>query len=187
MDFISVLLIAIGLSMDSFAVSVSNGLSVKDLKFSKAVVIAFFLAFFQTLMPFLGWFIGLSVEHLIKEFDHWIAFTLLGLIGAKMIYEGLSKDEKEKPTQLTYLIIIAQSIATSIDAFVVGVSLAFLGIPIMKPLVIIGVVTFLFSMIGMKLGIFIGKQFGKSIEVFGGLILVGIGTKILFDHLGYLP
>lgn len=183
MDLISILFIAIGLSMDSFAVSISNGLTIKDLKFKSAVYIAASFAFFQSLMPLLGWYSGIGIEKYIVEFDHWIAFILLAFIGTKMIYEGFTKEETDQVNQIKKTTLIGQSIATSIDAFAVGISFAFLKLSIIKPVLIIGIVTFLFSMIGLRLGKSLGQNFGKSVEIFGGIILIGIGVKIVIEHI----
>lgn len=182
---ITLIIIAIGLSMDSFAVSVSNGLAIPKITFQRAVPIAFSLAFFQGLMPLLGWLSGVGLESYIKEFDHWIAFILLGLIGGKMVFEGIFETSESAPTKLKKSTIIMQSIATSIDAFVVGISFAFLNISIAKPVIIIGFITFFFSMLGLLLGKILGAKIGKPAEIFGGLVLIGIGTKILIEHIYY--
>lgn len=182
---ITLIIIAIGLSMDSFAVSVSNGLAIPKITFQRAIPIAFSLAFFQGLMPLLGWLSGVGLESYIKEFDHWIAFILLGLIGGKMLFEGIFEPSETPSTKLKKSTIIMQSIATSIDAFVVGISFAFLNISIVKPVIIIGVITFFFSMLGLLLGKILGAKIGKPAEIFGGLVLIGIGTKILIEHLYY--
>ena len=183
-SLLSIVLIAIGLSMDSFAVSLSNGMSIKELSIQKMLLIAFSLAFFQAVMPLLGWLSGIGIEDYIKEIDHWIAFVLLSFIGGKMVYEGFfAKDQQSKKTTFKTKTLILQSIATSIDAFAVGISFAFLDVNIIKPVVIIGLVTFLFSITGLVLGKTIGKRLGHKAEIFGGLVLIGIGTKILIEHL----
>jgi putative Mn2+ efflux pump MntP len=183
MDMLSIILIAIGLSMDSFAVSVTNGLTIRDLNVKRVLLISFSLAIFQAVMPLIGWFAGIGIEQYITEFDHWIAFVLLSFIGIKMIYEGLQKNGKEKDSELKILTLIGQSFATSIDAFAVGISFAFLNISIITPVFIIGFITFIFSLIGLQLGKYFGKKIGKSVEVFGGIVLLGIGFKILIEHL----
>ena len=183
MDIFSIILIAIGLSMDSFAVSISNGLTIKNLDKKKALIIAISLAVFQAVMPFIGWFAGIKVEKYIEEFDHWIAFGLLLFIGAKMIFESFANDENSKGKELKFITLIGQSIATSIDALAVGVSFAILKMEILMPVLVIGVVTFLFSLLGLQLGKFFGKKFGKYVEIFGGLVLIGIGVKILLEHI----
>ena len=182
MDVFSIIFIAIGLSMDSFAVSISNGLTIKNLDKKKILIIASSLAFFQAIMPFIGWFAGIKVEKYIKEFDHWIAFSLLLFIGVKMIIEAFSEDE-DKKSELNFIRLIGQSIATSIDALAVGISFAILKMEILMPVIIIGVVTFMFSILGLQLGNYFGKKFGKYVEIFGGMVLIGIGVKILLEHI----
>lgn len=183
MDFITVLIIAVGLSMDSFAVSIANGITLKNLDLKKSILIASSLATFQGGMPLLGWLAGIGVEKYIREIDHWTAFLLLSIIGAKMLYEAIVDNEEEKIKELKISSLIAQSIATSIDAFAVGISFAFLNSPIAFPVITIGIVTFAFSMLGLKIGKLFGNKLGKSIEFFGGIVLIGIGVKILIEHL----
>jgi putative Mn2+ efflux pump MntP len=183
MDTISIILIAIGLSMDSFAVSVTNGLTITNLTIRKILTISFSLALFQGLMPLLGWYAGMGIEKYIQEIDHWVAFILLGIIGIKMIYEGLNKSENAKVSEINPITLLAQSLSTSIDAFVVGISFALLGWPIIKPVVIIGSATLVFSLIGLQVGKYLGRSVGKSAAIIGGIVLIGIGTKILIEHL----
>ena len=184
MDLITTILIALGLTGDTLAVSVSTGLSLTKIRFFQAVRIAIVLAVFQALMPLIGWFLGIQIKDLISEFDHWIAFALLFAIGGKMIYETFKEEEEEKvfnPLKIKVLLGIA--IATSIDALVVGVSFAFIDTNILLSIIIIGVLTFLVAMIGVFIGKKTGHLFGKKVEIIGGLILMGIGTKILIQHL----
>ena len=183
MDIISIILIAIGLSLDSFAVSVTNGLTIKDLNVKRILTISFSLAIFQALMPLIGWFAGIGVEKYIKEYDHWIAFLLLSFIGVKMIYEGFKKNDIEKDTELKILTLIGQSFATSIDAFAVGISFALLNLSILISILIIGLITFIFSITGLQLGKYFGKRVGESVEILGGIVLICIGLKILIEHL----
>ena len=184
MDLFSIVLIAIALSMDSFAVSIVNGLMMPKLRFVKAMGIAFSLAFFQAAMPYLGWFAGSVIESQIKSIDHWLAFVLLSIIGIKMIYESYKADDDvNKEESLKFSTLIVQSIATSIDALAVGISFAFLEINIYSSIIIIGIITFLFSMIGLKLGKSIGVKTKSKIEIFGGALLILIGLKILIEHL----
>lgn len=185
MDLISIFIIAVGLSMDSFAVSIVNGLMMPKLKFFSAVYIAMFLAFFQAVMPVLGYWGGSLVENEIKSIDHWLAFILLGFIGGKMIYEGMNSSaeiNRKENYQLSFSKLISQSIATSIDALAVGISFAFLEIEIFSTAFIIGVVTFLFSMIGLRMGKSIGAKTRGRMEILGGLFLIAIGLKILIEH-----
>ncbi|TLX76220.1 manganese efflux pump [Labilibacter sediminis] len=183
METISVILIAIGLSMDSFAVSVCNGLTITKLNMKKVLAISFSLAIFQGVMPLLGWMAGIGIEKYIKEIDHWIAFLLLAIIGIKMIYEGLQKNEEVKNCDLKIVTLIGQSIATSIDAFAVGISFALLDISIIVPVCIIGLVTFIFALVGLHIGKYFGRHVGNKAEIFGGIVLIGIGIKILIEHL----
>jgi len=183
MDTISIILIAIALSMDSFAVSVINGLTITDLNVKRVLTISFFLSIFQAIMPLIGWFVGIGIRKYIEELDHWIAFLLLSYIGVKMIYEGLKKNDIVKDSELKILTLIGQSFATSIDAFAVGISFALLNLSIVTPVLIIGIITFGFSLIGLQLGKYFGKRIGKSVEILGGILLVGIGFKILIEHL----
>lgn len=184
MDIITILLIAIGLSFDTFAVSVSTGLAISKIRFWQAVKIAITLAFFQAAMPFLGWFFGKQVEHLISNYDHWIAFGLLSILGIRMIYESFQKDKEDKSfNPLNTSVLIGMAVATSIDALVVGVSFAFINMNIYWSVILIGAVTFLVSMTGILFGKKAGGNHGKRMEIIGGLILIGIGLKILISHL----
>lgn len=183
MDILTLIFIAIGLSMDSFAVSVSNGLTIKNLKFGYAVLIAIFLSVFQGLTPVLGWLIGTKIEQLIADYDHWIAIMLLGIIGIKMIIDGIRSNGEQNIVKLSIMILLAQSVATSIDAFVIGISFAVLKIEIITPIILIGITTYLFSMIGLRIGKFLGYKTGKMATILGGIVLIGIGTKILIEHI----
>jgi len=185
MDYLSIVFIAIGLSMDSLAVSIVNGLMMPKLKFFRAMYIAFFLALFQAAMPVLGYLAGSIIEEEIKSIDHWLAFILLAFIGGKMIVEGKNAPkhiDTRTDYQLSLSKLITQSIATSIDALAVGISFAFLDIKIYSTAFIIGVVTFLFSMIGLRMGKSIGAKTRGRMEIIGGLFLIAIGMKILIEH-----
>jgi putative Mn2+ efflux pump MntP len=184
MVFLELVLLGIVLSFDTFAVSISTGLKNSRIVFREAVGVAFVLAFFQALMPFIGWLGGSQIEKYIKSSDHWIAFGLLFLLGLKMISEAFKTDEGKKsynPMLLTAL--VAMALATSIDALVVGVSLAFVDYNIYLAIGIIGIITFLVSMIGMLLGKSVNGRFGKKAEIAGGIMLIAIGVKILLSHL----
>jgi putative Mn2+ efflux pump MntP len=183
MSMITILLIAIGLAMDALAVSITSGLTINDLRLRNALTIALFFGAFQAFMPLLGWLGGVSARAVITDIDHWVAFGLLCLIGGKMIYEStrLGSDGKETdPLDSHVLLILA--IATSIDALAVGISFAFLQMAIITPAIIIGVTTFALSFLGVYVGNVSGHFFENKIEVLGGLILIGIGLKILIEH-----
>jgi len=181
MDFISILFLAVGLAMDAFNVSITRGLTLRcNIKY--ALIIAVFFGGFQALMPVAGWFSGIQLQNIVSALAPWIAFLLLLGIGLKMIYKAFSVEEDlYKVFSLKELLIL--SIATSIDAFAVGVTFAILNTPIITPIIIIGLVTFILSFIGVYIGKNIGHLFENKIEIFGGLILIGIGLKILIEHL----
>lgn len=184
MELVSIFLIAIGLSVDSFAASVCSGLAIKEIRFSQAVRIAFFLAIFQGGMPIIGWFVGWEIHSLIKDFDHWIAFILLTGLGSKMIYESLTNHEEEqKFNPLKLSVLLGISVATSIDALVIGFSMALIEVIIWIPAIIITLVTFIASMLGMLLGKKIGSSTSKKFEIIGGIVLILIGLRILIEHL----
>ncbi len=182
MDLLSVFLIAAGLSMDAFAVSLSTGLALRCTAID-AFKLAFFFGFFQFMMPVIGWAGASRFSDLISSFDHWIAFALLLIIGLKMIYESLQKDEDRVCLVLNLKTLFILAIATSIDALAVGISFAFLNVSIVQPVIIIGVVTFLFSLAGVYIGKKSGHFFEKKMEFIGGLILIFIGIKILVEHI----
>lgn len=184
LELISWFLLAVGLSADSFAVSVSSGLVLKKIDLFNAMKIAFSLALFQTMFTLAGWFLGSQIKEYIIEIDHWVAFILLSFIGLRMIYQSQKKSKKEKQfNPLNILVLIGLSIATSLDALIVGVSFAFINIKILIPLIMIGSVTFIASMLGILFGKKTGERFGIKIEIFGGVILIIIGVKILIEHI----
>lgn len=183
MGIFTILLIAIGLSFDTFAVSVSSGLALPNINFRNAVRIAIVLAFFQALMPLAGWFAGTGFSKYVKDFDHWIAFGLLVLLGGKMIYESFRNGNEESVfNPLDLKVRITMAIATSIDALIVGISFAFLEFRILISTLIIGMVTFIVSMLGMLFGKKVGARLGRRMEIVGGLMLIAIGLKILIEH-----
>jgi len=183
-NLITIILIAFGLAMDAFAVSVTSGITIKELKIRNALKIALFFGLFQAVMPVIGWLAGLSLRALISSIDHWIAFGLLFIVGCKMIYESFNlASDKRTINPLDVYILLMLSLATSIDALAVGVSFAFLKVSIATPVIIIGVVTFGLSFLGVYIGDRFGHFFEKKIEIAGGLILIGIGIKILIEHL----
>jgi putative Mn2+ efflux pump MntP len=177
-----VILIAIGLAMDAFAVSIAKGISATKDKMRSAILLASLFGGFQALMPLIGWLAGLGLEDIITGIDHWIAFGLLGFIGAKMIYDT-TKSEDGKEEDITVFVGLTLAVATSIDALMVGLSFAFLETPILVPILIIGLVTFALSFVGVLFGSKMGSIFGKNIKILGGLILILIGVRILIDHI----
>jgi len=183
MDITSIVLIAFGLAMDAFAVSITSGITIKQLKINSVMKIALFFGFFQAIMPIVGWLAGLSLRNFISEIDHWIAFGLLSFIGCKMIYESITIQSSEKEINpLNVYVLLVLSVATSIDALAVGLSFAILKISIVTPVVIIGTITFALSFLGVFIGNRIGHFFENKIEIAGGLLLIGIGIKILVEH-----
>ena len=184
MDIISIVLIAVGLAMDAFAVSITSGITIKSLRINNAFKIAIFFGLFQAVMPIIGWLAGLSLRDYISAVDHWIAFGLLSFIGCKMIYESITVQSSEKEINpLNVYVLLVLSVATSIDALAVGVSFAFLKVSIVTPVIIIGTVTFFLSYLGVYIGDRIGHFFENKIEIAGGLLLIGIGIKILVEGL----
>lgn len=189
MSLFELFLIAVGLSMDAFAVSVCKGLCMRKMKYGQATVIALFFGGFQAIMPLIGWFLGKQFEKYITSVDHWIAFVLLGIIGFNMIREAVSKDEEttcdcDERLDLKELLILA--IATSIDALAVGITLAFLQVSIVPAVSFIGVTTFVLSFAGVGIGKVFGAKYKNKAELVGGIILIVIGVKILLEHLGIL-
>ena len=189
--FIEFFLIGVGLSMDAFAVSVCKGLAMKKVNKKQAVIIGLYFGGFQALMPLIGWFLGVRFQKYITSIDHWIAFGLLVFIGGKMILEAIRDTEvqeiKEKDPPIDYKEMFVLAIATSIDALAVGITFAFLDTPIVEAVIIIGVTTFILSILGVVVGNFFGTRYKKKAEIAGGIILVLIGLKILLEHLGLLP
>ncbi|WP_417575725.1 manganese efflux pump MntP [Paratractidigestivibacter sp.] len=190
MGIVELLLIAVGLSMDAFAVSICKGLGMKKVNLKVAFALALFFGGFQALMPLIGWALGSQFLWLISPIDHWIAFVLLAVIGGKMLWEALHDEEGEddgKPADkidLGEFFILA--VATSIDALAVGISFAALAVDIVPSILIIGVVTFCFTIAGVFVGNFFGSRYEKPASIVGGVVLILIGLKILLEHLGIL-
>lgn len=184
LDALTILLIAVGLAMDAFAVSITNGITIQNNRRKNALLTAFSFGGFQMLMPLIGYFAGLSLESVIVEVDHWVAFGLLAFIGSKMIYDAVRRDGEEKTQgNLKLYTLLMLSVATSIDALMVGLSFAFLQTAILLPVAVIGLVTFLLSFSGFYFGCRLGKLFGNKIKILGGIILIAIGLRILLEHL----
>jgi putative Mn2+ efflux pump MntP len=188
-SLVTVFLISIGLAMDAFAVSIGLGVKSIDDKLKIAIKAALMFGIFQALMPVIGWFAGVQFKSLITSYDHWIAFAILFLIGAKMLYGSKKFAGECKPDDSgrlkdndRFLTLLLLAIATSIDALAVGVSFAFLDISITMPVIVIGCVAFIFSFIGVELGNRLGCYAKSKAEILGGLILIGLGIKILLEH-----
>lgn len=186
MGLISLFILAVALSMDAFTVAICKGLAMKKITFIKMAVIGIYFGFFQAAMPLLGYLVGKRFECYILIFDHWIAFFLLLAIGANMIKSALGEHEEEADGSIHVKNMLLLSIATSIDAMAVGVAFAFLDVNIILAVLLIGITTFLISLIGVKIGHFIGIRFKKVAELLGGVTLIGLGTKILLEGLGVL-
>jgi putative Mn2+ efflux pump MntP len=184
MSFLSVIFLAIGLAMDAFAVSITGGIVSDRVNFFYAFKIALFFAIFQMGMPWLGWLLGRGVSQYIASYDHWIAFILLFIIGSRMIYESFQDGEKCKPIDFNKIsVLIFLAIATSIDAFIAGVSLSLLEININLVIIVIGLITFFLALIGVRIGKVLGCLVEKYAELTGGVILVIIGIQVLVQHI----
>lgn len=187
MNNLEIWLLAISLAMDCFTVSITSGIILRKICWRTCLTMAFFFGLFQALMPLAGWFFASRFNHLIESFDHWIAFGLLAFLGFKMIKDGISGDEKRCFDPNRMKVILTLAVATSIDALAVGISFAFVGmntfLSILYSIAIIGLVSFVLSVIGNLLGVFFGKHMHLRTEILGGVILIAIGTKILFEHL----
>jgi manganese efflux pump family protein len=184
MGFLSIFIIAIGLGMDAFSVAIGVGAGFRVVPAGAVFRLSSCFGLFQFIMPVAGWFAGMSVANIIAGYGHWIAFGLLSLVGGKMIiesYDGRAKVKTTDPTKGLSVIIL--SVATSIDALAVGFSFALLKIPVLYPSIIIGIVAFAMTVCGMLFGGKLGRIFGKRVEIFGGLLLIGIGVKILMEHI----
>lgn len=175
--------LALALSADAMAVSMTSGLMIRNIKINKAIKIALFFGVFQAIMPLIGWGIGLTFRDFMTHYDHWIAFVLLGAMGCKMIHESLKEEEDEKFNPLDNSTLCALAIATSIDALAAGLGLSMLKTSIILACTLIGVITFVLSFISVFLGHRFGGLFNQKIEILGGVILILIGGKILCEHL----
>ncbi len=183
MSLLELFLIAVGLSMDAFAVSICKGLSMQHMNLKHALIIGAWFGGFQALMPAAGYFLGARFQSAITAYDHWIAFILLGIIGFNMIKESLNSEEESCDASIAAKDMLVLAIATSIDALAVGVTFAFLQVHILSAVLFIGCTTFLLSAAGVKVGTVFGCKYKSRAEFFGGLILVLIGLKILIEHL----
>lgn len=183
MSMLELFVIAVGLSMDAFAVSICKGLSMRQMNFKNALIVGMYFGGFQALMPFVGYMLGINFQQTITAYDHWIAFILLGIIGINMIKEALDSDEETCDASVAFRDMLILAIATSIDALAVGVTFAFLQVQILPAISFIGCTTFVLSVIGVKVGTLFGCKYKSKAEFAGGLILVLMGIKILIEHL----
>lgn len=183
MSIIELFILALGLSMDAFAVSICKGLSVPKLQAKHCLICGVYFGGFQALMPLLGWLLGIRFQSLITNIDHWIAFVLLAVIGANMIKESFSKEEECPDASFGFKTMLTLAVATSIDALAVGVTFAFLDVTIVPAVLLIGATTFVCSAVGVKIGNVFGNRFQSKAEFLGGLVLIAIGLKILIEHL----
>ena len=188
MSVLEILILAVGLSMDAFAVSICKGLAVKDISFKKAAIVGLWFGGFQALMPMTGYFLGSSFSNAIQSVDHWVAFILLSLIGANMIREALSRDEDagRDSGSLSFKTMLILAVATSIDALAAGITFAFLDVDIALAAGMIGCTTCIISMAGVKAGSVFGTKYKSKAELTGGAMLILLGLKILLEHTGIL-
>ena len=186
MDLLTLLTLAVGLAMDAFAVSICKGLAIREKVLKKGVIVGLWFGGFQALMPTIGFFLGTQFKDQITSIDHWIAFVLLGLIGINMVKEALSNDEEQADDSIAVKEMFMLAVATSIDALAVGITFAFLNVHIVSAASMIGVCTFLISFVGVKIGNIFGTKYKSKAELAGGIILILLGFKILFEHLHIL-
>lgn len=186
MGAIEILLISIGLAMDAFAVSVCKGLAMKKMSWEKAIIIGLYFGIFQAVMPVIGYFLGTTFEKFITNVDHWVAFILLVGIGINMVKEAFDKESENRNDNVDVKTMLVLSIATSIDALAIGITFACLKIHIVMPVITIGLITFIISVIGVKIGNRFGDKYEKKAEIMGGVILILLGIKILLEHLGII-
>ena len=184
MNILEILLISIGVGMDAFSVAICKGISMKKMEWKKAIIIGLYFGGFQTLMPLLGYVLGKGFEDIVTSVDHWIAFTLLAIIGINMIRETFNENKENMDDSVSFKSMFILAIATSIDALAIGITFAFLKVNILIAVFMIGTITFILSVFGTKLGNKFGDKFGPKAEFVGGIILILIGTKILLEHLG---
>jgi putative Mn2+ efflux pump MntP len=183
MDYFTILAIALGLSFDTFAVSLSYGVVRSSIIFGQATRVAIVLAFFQGGLTIAGYFLGSIVSNVLKAMDHWVALFLLAFLGSKMIYEGLKKTKVEEARDFSSVIVLLTlALGTSIDAFAVGISFALLDVKILEAGILIGAVTFMASMTAIRIGKSAGERLGNKVEIVGGVILIAIGLKIFLEH-----
>ena len=186
MDLLTLLTLAVGLAMDAFAVSICKGLAMREKVLKKGIIVGLWFGGFQALMPTIGFLLGTQFKDQITSIDHWIAFVFLGLIGINMVKEALSNDEEQADDSIAVKEMFMLAVATSIDALAVGITFAFLNVHIVSAALMIGVCTFLISFVGVKIGNIFGTKYKSKAELAGGIILILLGFKILFEHLHIL-
>ena len=189
MSLVELIILAIALSMDAFAVAVCKGLCMRKINYKHSAIICFFMGFFQALMPTIGWLLGTRFQRYITEFDHWIAFVLLAFIGGKMIYECVT-DNDEQSCKVESILdlreVVVLAVATSIDALAAGITLAFLNVNIIASISLIGIITFCICFCGVFIGNKFGVKYKSKAEITGGVVLILLGVKILLEHLGII-
>lgn len=183
MGLVELIILSVGLAMDAFAVSICKGLAMKKMKWKNAIIIGLYFGIFQAIMPLIGYLLGVKFQSAITSIDHWIAFVLLVGIGANMIREAMSKEKEEANDSIKVKDMLILAIATSIDALAIGITFAFLEVNITLAVSLIGIITFIISVIGVKIGNIFGDKYEKKAELAGGIILIGLGIKILIEHL----
>lgn len=186
MSLLEILLISIGLAMDAFAVSICKGLAMRKMNWKKAIIIGLYFGIFQAIMPIIGYYIGGSFQSLVTNIDHWIILGLLVFIGGNMIKESFENEKAEANDNIDIKTMMILAIATSIDALAVGITFAFFEIDLISVVLAIGIITFILSVIGVKIGNKFGAKYERKSEFVGGLILIIIGIKVLMEHLGII-
>lgn len=186
MGIIEILLTSVGLAMDAFAVAICKGLSMKKFNIKNGLIVGLYFGLFQGLMPLIGYFLGSFFEELIVSIDHWVAFVLLGFIGLNMIKEALSNECECSNDKVDFKSMLPLAIATSIDALAIGITMAFLKVNIIIAVLSIGIITFILSFMGVWIGNKFGTKYEKKAQIFGGIVLILIGIKILLEHLGII-
>lgn len=182
MGIVELVIIAVGLSMDAFAVSIGKGLSLRQIKLRHVLSVGVWFGGFQALMPLIGYLLGATFTAVVSDFDHWVAFFLLGIIGLNMIRDSFSKEEDKHDDDFSFRTMLMLAVATSIDALAVGVSFAFLCVDLWVSVTLIGMITFAFSAVGLKIGNIFGNKYKSKAEFTGGVVLVLMGVKILVEH-----
>lgn len=186
MGIIELLILSVGLGMDAFAVSICKGISMKKMNWKKACIIGLYFGGFQALMPVVGYFLGATFAKAISSIDHWIAFILLGIIGGNMVREAFSKEKENCNDDVGFKAMIILAVATSIDALTVGITFSFLKVNLILAISLIGIITFVLSVIGTKIGNKFGDKYKNKAEFVGGIVLILLGLKILVEHLGII-